>query len=27
VMERCRQEAPELYELGARKSRCFLSEA
>jgi oligopeptide/dipeptide ABC transporter ATP-binding protein len=26
VMARCRQEQPKLYELGARRSRCFLSE-
>jgi oligopeptide/dipeptide ABC transporter ATP-binding protein len=26
VMERCRRDAPPLYELGSRASRCFLSE-
>jgi oligopeptide/dipeptide ABC transporter ATP-binding protein len=26
VMDRCRREAPQTYELGARRSRCFLSE-
>ncbi|HWP08674.1 MAG TPA: oligopeptide/dipeptide ABC transporter ATP-binding protein [Polyangiaceae bacterium] len=26
VMDRCRRDAPKLYELGTRTSRCFLSE-
>jgi len=26
VMDRCRREAPELFTLGTRASRCFLSE-